>query len=119
MQQHLKKKRTENHCQTTKTTEKGVYGCVFLPTYREALCDRNFYIEEKDSGSESCTDSDGLLGIAEHTAHTAGDQVCNPHKARLNLSKSFFCLLHLDDVHSGDCQANMVSCCRPVQRFIV
>lgn len=94
MQQHLKKKRTENQCQTTKTTEKGVYGCAFLPTYREALCDRNFYIEEKDSGSESCTDSDGLLGIAEHTAHTTGDQVCNPHKARLNLSKSFFVFVY-------------------------
>lgn len=44
---------------------------VFLPTYREALCDRNLYIEEKDSGSESCADFNGLLGIAEHTAHTA------------------------------------------------
>lgn len=65
-------------------------GVCFFPTYRKALCDRNFYIEEKDSGSESCTDSDRLLGIAEHTAHTTGNQVCNPHKARLNLSKSFF-----------------------------
>lgn len=60
--------------QNNKNISKGVHGSVFLPTYREALCDGNLYIEEKDSGSESCTDSNGLLGIAEHTAHTAGNQ---------------------------------------------
>lgn len=42
-----------------------VFGC----TYWEALCDGDLDIKEEDSGSESSTDSNGLLGIAEHTAH--------------------------------------------------
>lgn len=91
---------------------------VFLPTYREALCDRNLYIEEEDPGSESCADFDGLLGIAEHAAHTAGNQGRERHKAGLKQGE-WVCLLHLDDVHAGDRQDDMVSCCRPVQRFLV
>lgn len=86
MQQHLKKKRAKKP-QNDKNNRKSVLG-VFLPAYREALCDRNLYIEEKDPGSESCADFNGLLGIAEHAAHTAGNEVCNPHKAGLNLTKS-------------------------------
>lgn len=72
MQQHLKKKRAIKPLQNDKNNKKSVLG-VFLPTYREALRDRNLYIEEKDPGSESCADFNGLLGIAEHAAHTAGN----------------------------------------------
>lgn len=42
---------------------------MFACTYWEALCDGNLNIEEKDSGFESSTDSNGLLGITEHTSH--------------------------------------------------
>lgn len=57
-------------------------------SYREALCDGNLYVEEKDSGSESCTDSNGLLGVADHAAHAAGNQTYHHHCARLNLSNN-------------------------------
>lgn len=49
--------------------------CVFACTYWEALCDGDLNIEEKDSGSESSTDSNRLLGITEHTAHAERKQV--------------------------------------------
>lgn len=48
-----------------------VFGC----TYWEALCDGDLDIEEKDSCSESSTDSNGLLGITEHTAHAGRKHV--------------------------------------------
>lgn len=62
----------------------------------EALCDGDLDIEEKDSGSESSTDSNWLLRLTEHTAH-----------------------IDLDDVHAGDSQADMVSGCSPVQSLVM
>ena len=53
-----------------------VFGC----TYWEALCDGDLDIKEKNSGSESSTDSNGLLGIAEHTAHTVRKHVISQKK---------------------------------------
>lgn len=47
---------------------------LFWDTYWKALCDGNLNIEEQDSGSESSTDSNRLLGITEHTADTVGKQ---------------------------------------------
>lgn len=43
---------------------------VFACTHREALCDGNFNVKKKNSGSESSTGSNRLLGITEHTANT-------------------------------------------------
>lgn len=43
---------------------------IFGRTYREALCDRDFNVEEEDSGSESSTGSNGLLWITEYAANT-------------------------------------------------
>lgn len=90
MQQHLKKKRAIKPLQKDKNHRRSVLG-LFLPTYRKALCDRNLYVEEEDPGSESCADFDGLLGIAEHAAHTAGNQVCNARKAGLTRTKGVVC----------------------------
>lgn len=49
--------------------------CVLACTYWKALCDGELDIEEKDSGSESSTDSNWLLGITEHTSHAGEKQV--------------------------------------------
>lgn len=48
--------------------------CVHF-SYREALCDGDLDVEEKDLGSESSADSNRLLGITEHAAHTGGEQL--------------------------------------------
>lgn len=43
---------------------------MFASTYWEAFCDGDLNVEEEDSGPESSTDSNGLLRVTEHTAHT-------------------------------------------------
>lgn len=49
-------------------------------THWEALCDGDLDIEEEDSGSESSADSDRLLRITEHTAHTGRKQLSENQK---------------------------------------
>lgn len=109
----------------------------------EALCDGDLDIEEKDSGSESSTDSNWLLRLTEHTAHTGRKQLSlntaersqskhiqqtSPVKTVtakqtsvliVNNKSQKFCLLDLDDVHAGDSQADMVSGCSPVQSLVM
>lgn len=91
-------------------------------SYREALCDGDLDVEEKDLGSESSADSNRLLGITEHAAHTGGEQlalVITPLSGHDPPPHDVMCVLDLDDVHAGDRQADVVSCCSPVQSLVV
>lgn len=116
----------------------------FLQSYWKAFCDGNLDIEKEDSGFESSADSNGLLGVTENAANTAGRSQSKgfslprgrfPSLTFLHQQHNHFChfafffftsfilnhffLLHLDDVHSSECKADVVSSYRPVQSFIM
>lgn len=108
--------------------------CELLFAYREALCDGDLDVEEKNSSPESSTGSNRLFGITEHTANTGRK---SHHLLRMSAQTIWIvniretwavfafdwlfhsCILNLDDVHARHRQAHMVSCCSPVQRLIM